>query len=73
MNTPTRPASSAGWAPPFTNTPDEITDRRAVLLAETRRADYGKTHHTAAEWDRVIAAALRDLTDTRPTEPEEAS
>lgn len=62
-----RPSTSAGWAPPYTDTPDEIADRRAALLAEIHRADFGQTHHTAAEWDRVIRDGLAELhTETEP-------
>lgn len=61
-----RPTASAGWAPPFTDTPDEITRRRAVLLDADRRADTGRTHHTSRRtWDAAIREALTDLTDTR--------
>jgi hypothetical protein len=67
-----RPATSLGWAPPFTDTPDEITRRRTALLAEVRRTDTGRTHHTSRRtWDAAIREALTDLTDT--TEREEAS
>jgi hypothetical protein len=67
-----RPTTSAGWAPPFTDTPDEINDRRAVLLAEVRRADTGRTHRTSRRtWDAAIREVLTDLTDT--TEHEERS
>lgn len=63
-----RPTTSAGWAPPFTDTPDEITHRRMVLLAEARRADTGRTHRTSrGVWDAAIREALTDLTGTHPT------
>lgn len=63
-----RPATSAGWAPPFTDTPDEINDRRMVLLEADRRADTGRTHRTSRRtWDAAIREALTDLTDTHPT------
>jgi len=69
----TRPSTPLGWAPPYTDTPGEITGRRAVLLAATRRADRGRTHRTSRSvWDDAIRAALADLTDTEPTtEPKE--
>jgi len=62
-----RPSTSAGWAPPFTDTPDEITRRRREAAATAQDLRDHATRHrradeqTAAQWQQAIRDALQQL------------
>ena len=60
----TRPATPLGWAPPYTDTPDEITRRRAEIedAFENHRWRASLARKAAdAEWDAAIRAAAEEL------------
>lgn len=65
-----RPATSDGWAPPYTNTPNEIARRRAELgdAVEERRHRATATRRAAdTQWAAAIRDAWNELVGPAPT------
>lgn len=64
MTAPTRPSTAQGWAPPWTDTPEEIAARRAVL-EEAHESHRWRAHRARkaadAEWESAIRDGLREL------------
>ena len=59
----TRPATALGWAPPFTDTPDEISARREAA-AEAHlwhRQQTTAQRREAEAWDTAIRDGLAEL------------
>lgn len=59
MDAITRPATAAGWAPPFTDTPDEIRARRQAAL-DLEEDLHAERYTTGQRLDRAIAAGLAE-------------
>ncbi|HZP54982.1 hypothetical protein [Actinocrinis sp.] len=62
-----RPSTSAGWAPPWTDTPDEIEQRRreAADTAQDRRDQATRQRRAdeqaAEQWRQAVRDALQQL------------
>jgi Flp pilus assembly protein TadB len=62
-----RPSTAAGWAPPYTDTPEEIAARReAAAQAHQWRREHTTRQRKAAEqsaeqWRQAIRDALTEL------------
>ena len=67
-----RPSTSAGWAPPFTDTPDEIEHRRreAAATAQDQRDQATRLRRAdaraAEQWRQAVRDALTALTQETP-------